>query len=96
LSSGESDATWVYGKRVLPGAPAPTGSDGHGNGHAADWFSLTLCHAHRGDAAKAKDYYDRAVQWMQEQQGKLSPHESQELTAFRAKADAELAKLPKP
>jgi hypothetical protein len=53
-------------------------------------------HARRGDPAKAKDCYGRAVQWMQEQQGKLSPHNSPELTAFRAGAEAESAKLPKP
>src|SRR5439155_18443629 len=34
-------------------------------------FLLAMCHHQLGDAAKAKDYYDRASRWCDENQGKL-------------------------
>ncbi|TMQ34538.1 MAG: tetratricopeptide repeat protein [Planctomycetota bacterium] len=69
-----------------------------GNGEAAgfDLFFLAMCHARRGDASKAKDYYNRAVKWLQEQQGKLSAEWRKELTEFHAEADAVLARQEKP
>jgi WD40 repeat protein/Tfp pilus assembly protein PilF len=50
-------------------------------------FILAMCHARRGDGADAKSCYDRAVQWMQDRQGKLQPYTKQELNAFRAEAE---------
>ena len=69
-----------------------------GNGEAAgfDLFFLAMCHARGGDASKAKDYYNRAVKWLQEQQGKLSAEWRKELTEFHAEADAVLARQEKP
>ena len=40
------------------------------------------------DPTQAKGHYDRAVRWRQENEGKLSPQQQQELKAFRAEADA--------
>jgi WD40 repeat protein len=50
-------------------------------------FILAMCHARRGDTAEAENCYDRAVQWMQERQGKLQPYTKQQLDAFRAEAE---------
>jgi hypothetical protein len=47
-----------------------------------------LCHARLEEADKARDCYNRAVQWVGEQQGKLSAKEQAELDAFRAEAEA--------
>jgi WD40 repeat protein/tetratricopeptide (TPR) repeat protein len=64
----------------------------NGQTAAFDLFFLAMCHARQGDSAKAKDCYDRAVHWAQEQQGKLRAEEKAELNAFRAEADALLGK----
>jgi serine/threonine protein kinase/WD40 repeat protein/Tfp pilus assembly protein PilF len=53
-------------------------------------FFLAMCHHQLGDPVKAKDHYDRAVRWCQENQAKLSANWQQELKAFRAEAAASL------
>jgi tetratricopeptide (TPR) repeat protein len=59
-----------------------------GEAAAYDLFFLAMCHTRQGDAAKAKECYERAVHWVQEQQGKLPAEQKKELDAFRAEAEA--------
>ncbi|MCI0462922.1 MAG: tetratricopeptide repeat protein, partial [Gemmataceae bacterium] len=58
-------------------------------------FFLAMCHHQLGATAKARDAYERAVRWCQENQGKLSAAHQEELKAFRAEAAA-LMKMPSP
>ncbi|HEX6513747.1 MAG TPA: tetratricopeptide repeat protein, partial [Chloroflexota bacterium] len=53
-----------------------------------DLFFLAMCHHQRGDAARARDCYDRAVKWLQERRSKLNPAWLAELTEFEAEAKA--------
>jgi WD40 repeat protein/tetratricopeptide (TPR) repeat protein len=57
-------------------------------------FFLAMCYQQLGDAARAQDYYERAVRWCQENQGKLSAAQQQELKVFRAEAEDVLKTPP--
>jgi serine/threonine protein kinase/WD40 repeat protein len=65
------------------------------NGQAAAFnlFFLAMCHAKRGDAAKARNCHNQAVRWVDENRIVInsSPGWSQELQNFRAEAEAVVA-----
>ena len=57
-------------------------------------FFLAMCHHQLGDPVKAKDSYDRAVRWYEENQSKLATGARVELKTFRAEAEALLKATP--
>ena len=53
---------------------------------AYDLYFLAMSHHRLGETARARDYYDWAVRWVQVQRD-LKPHNLEELIAFRAEAE---------
>jgi WD40 repeat protein/Tfp pilus assembly protein PilF len=63
---------------------------------APDLLVLALCHARLGDAAQARDCYDRALRWLQDHRAELGAQEREEVDGFQAEARAVLEKGGKP
>jgi serine/threonine protein kinase/WD40 repeat protein len=59
---------------------------------AFDLFFLAMCHHQLGHAAEAKDLFDQASHWFEENRGKLTAHDVEELTAFQTEAREVLGK----
>jgi Tfp pilus assembly protein PilF len=57
-----------------------------GQADSFDLFFLALCHHRLGDAAKAKEYRERAVVWFAQHKDRLPAGWVEELTAFQAEA----------
>ena len=51
-------------------------------GDSNDWFFLAMAHWQLGEKDKAREWYDRAVQWMDKNQPT-----NEELRRFRAEAE---------
>jgi len=58
-------------------------------GNSFDWFFLAMCHEKLGDKEKARQWYDKAVEWMD----KNKPQDD-ELRRFRTET-AELLEIKK-
>ena len=61
---------------------------GKGESDAFDLFFLAMCHARRGETTKAKECYERAVNWERDHQSELHPGSKKELDTFRTEAEA--------
>jgi WD40 repeat protein/Tfp pilus assembly protein PilF len=54
---------------------------------AFDWFFLAMSHWRLREPSQARNYFDRAVQWVHERQATLTPAWREELDRFRAEAE---------
>ncbi len=54
----------------------------YSGGNSGDWFFLAMAHWRRGDPMQARQWFDRAVKWMDQYQPK-----NEELSRFRAEAE---------
>jgi tetratricopeptide (TPR) repeat protein len=70
--------------------------ESHDEGAGFNLFFLAMCHARRGDAAEARNYHDRAVAWVREQQDKRQAGWKEQLDAFRVEAEDVLKQTAKP
>jgi serine/threonine protein kinase/WD40 repeat protein/Tfp pilus assembly protein PilF len=64
--------------------------DSAGETAAFDLFFLAMCYQRTGDAAKARDCYDRAQRWLAEHRTTLAPAWADELKEIRREAAAVL------
>jgi hypothetical protein len=64
--------------------------DSAGEATAFDLFFVAMCHQRLGDAAKARDCYERAVRWLAEHKAALRPGWADDLKEFRREAAAVL------
>jgi serine/threonine protein kinase/WD40 repeat protein len=58
------------------------------DGAASDHYFLAMSWHHKGDNARARDHFNRAVRWYEENEGRFSATQRAELQAFRAEAEA--------
>ena len=65
---------------------------GNGETDAFDLFCLAMCDHRLGKKVAAKDCYDRAAKWFQEQRSYLPAERLEELTRFQAEAEEELGR----
>jgi hypothetical protein len=68
-----------------------------GDDAAFDLFFLAMSHARRGETVEARHYYERAVNWLQENRGALKqPAWKEELDSFRTETEALIRPQSKP
>jgi hypothetical protein len=58
-------------------------------GDAVDWLFLAMAHRRLGHAPEARKWYDRAVDWLDQNRAVLArdPYHAQELFRFRSEAE---------